>query len=264
MGDDRRERDYRDSHGRRDSDSRDRSWRSEEYSWREERPRGDRRRAPPPLEFKRETDRGYRETEDTNRGYRERKEEKLGRNGLGEEERWGSSMQDTSHYSNDSGRGSAEGYHGGGPTYHDEGLEELGRKGDFANWRTAVVKRDRDVERREDEGSTSVLPPPVEREEEEDIDRLHKKVRDAVRSGLNRYWPDAEEYMGENKIGSMEDYRVMAREFCHKLREQIKESYLTFHGTLKGIALTSDHKMTIKMEIEMEMERRPSLNKRRS
>ena len=42
-----------------------------------------------------------------------------------------------------------------------------------------------------------------------------------------------QEYMGENKIGSMEDYRTMAREFCHKLREQIKESYLTFHGTLK-------------------------------
>ena len=42
-----------------------------------------------------------------------------------------------------------------------------------------------------------------------------------------------QEYMGENKIGSIEDYMSMAKDFCHKLREQIKESYLTFHGTLK-------------------------------
>ena len=47
-------------------------------------------------------------------------------------------------------------------------------KGNFANWGTAVVKLDRDVERREKELSTSVLPPPVERKEEEDIERLHK------------------------------------------------------------------------------------------
>jgi len=70
--------------------------------------------------------------------------------------------------------------------------------------------------------------------------------------------------MGEHKIGSREEYSSMAQEFCHRLRSQIKESYLTFHGTLKGIVLTSDHKMTIKMEIEMAMEKRPLLNRRRS
>ena len=64
----RRERDAREDEGRRERNGR--SWRNEEYSWREERPGGDRRRegnlrSTPPTEFKRETDRG---------GYRERKE----------------------------------------------------------------------------------------------------------------------------------------------------------------------------------------------
>ena len=174
--DGRREKDpsdgrERDSRDRRERDSRDTSWRNEEYSWREreERPRGDRRRegnsrTTPSMEFKRETDRGYRE--------RKGVEEKLGRSRLVKEERWGSSRQDTSHYSNDSGRGSADG-HGGGPAYHDDGLEELGRSGDFTNWSTAVVKRDRE-ERREEEVSTGFLPPTVERGEDEDIERLHK------------------------------------------------------------------------------------------
>lgn len=39
--------------------------------------------------------------------------------------------------------------------------------------------------------------------------------------------------MGENKIGSIDEYKSMAMELCYKLRDQIKESYLTFHGTLK-------------------------------
>jgi len=230
--DDRRERDSRDNNGGiRERDAREddggrerngRSWRNEEYSWREERPGGDRRRegnlrSTPSREFKRETDR--RDVE-----------ERQGRGRFADEDRWGSSMQDTS-------RGSVDGYGGGGSAYHDydDGLEEVGRSGDFTNWKTAVVKRDVDVEsRREEEPSTSVfLPPTLERGEEEDIDRLHRKVRDTVRSALNCYWPDAEEYMGEHKIGSREEYSSMAQEFCHRLRGQIKESYFTFHGTLK-------------------------------
>ena len=43
--------------------------------------------------------------------------------------------------------------------------------------------------------------------------------------------------MGEHKIGSREEYSSMAQEFCHRLRSQIKESYLTFHGTLKVLIL---------------------------
>ena len=43
--------------------------------------------------------------------------------------------------------------------------------------------------------------------------------------------------MGEHKIGSREEYSSMAQEFCHRLRSQIKESYITFHGTLKVLIL---------------------------
>ena len=84
--------------------------------------------------------------------------------------------------------------------------------------------------------------------------------------------------MGERRIEDDADYRVTAKEFSHKLRHQIKESYFSFHNTLKvtfivvrtlcerayhqGIALTSDHKMSIKMDIQMEMEKRPLLNRR--
>ena len=84
--------------------------------------------------------------------------------------------------------------------------------------------------------------------------------------------------MGEQRIEDDADYRATAREFSHKLRHQIKESYFSFHNTLKvifilvwtlcervyhqGIALTSDHKMSIKMDIQMEMEKRPLLNRR--
>ena len=168
----RRERDRpeRDSWDRRERDARDTSWRNEEYSWREEGLRGGGRRegllrTSPTMEFKRETDGGYRE--------RKAVEEKMIRSRLVEEERFGSGIQNTSHFSNDSGRGSADGY-GGVPAYNDDGLEELGRSGDFTNWSTAIVKRDRDVER-SGELSSGVLPPAVvERGEEEDIERLHK------------------------------------------------------------------------------------------
>ena len=84
--------------------------------------------------------------------------------------------------------------------------------------------------------------------------------------------------MGEKRIEDDADYRATAKEFSHKLRHQIKESYFSFHNTLKvtfiivwtlcervncqGIALTSDHKMSIKMDIQMEMEKRPLLNRR--
>ena len=96
------------------------------------------------------------------------KEEQMNRNRLGEEEGMGSSMQGTSFVSNDGGHGIVDQI-SGGPVHHDDGLEELGRTGDFSNWKTAVVKRD--VERREE----GLSPTVVERREDENIiDQLHK------------------------------------------------------------------------------------------
>ena len=68
----------------------------------------------------------------------------------------------------------------------EEGLEEVGRSGDFANWSTAVVK----AGSREEEPSTSTHTA-VARSEEEEVERLHKRVRDAVCGLMNKYWPDA-------------------------------------------------------------------------
>ena len=134
--------------------------RFEEYSWAEEKPlRGKRRevsmRTILTMDGRRETGRGC-------------KEEQMNRNRLGEEEGMGSSMQGTSFVSNDGGHGIVD-YFGGRPVHHDnDGLEELGRTGDFSNWKTAVVKRD--VERREE----GLSPTVVERREDENIDQLHK------------------------------------------------------------------------------------------
>ena len=92
------------------------------------------------------------------------KEEQMNRNRLGEEE----GMQVTSFVSNDGGHGIVDQI-SGGPVHHDDGLEELGRTGDFSNWKTAVVKRD--VERREE----GLSPTVVERREDENIiNQLHE------------------------------------------------------------------------------------------
>ena len=169
-GDD--ERNYRGEDPRRSSrDGSDRRERShvrmnEEYSWQDERSSS--RRGYSSRDYHRQL---KRESEEEYRDRRE-PEGKKSRDRSGEEERWGSSL-DTSHFSNDSGHGSSEG-RGRETYYHDEDLEEVGRSGDFANWRTAVVKRDVDSRSREEESSTSVCPPPVERSDEEDIERLHK------------------------------------------------------------------------------------------
>ena len=135
----------------------------EEFSWAEEKPqRGKRRevsmRTILTMDGRRETGRGC-------------KEEQMNRNRLGEEEGVGSSMQDTSFVSNDGSHGIVDQI-SGGPVHHDDGLEELGRTGDFSNWKTAVVKRD--VERREEGLSPTALVPVVERRADESIDHLHK------------------------------------------------------------------------------------------
>ena len=167
------ERNYRGEDPRRSSrDGSDRRERShvrmnEEYSWQDERSSSRRRYSSQDYhrQLKRENEEEYRDR-------REPEGKKSRDRSGGEEERWGSSL-DTSHFSNDSGHGSTEG-RGRETYYHDEDLEEVSRSGDFANWRTAVVKRDVDSRSREEESSTSVCPPPVERSDGEDIERLHK------------------------------------------------------------------------------------------
>jgi len=231
---------------------------SEEYSWRVERADRDRRvqgchlrslTGPcPSLDDQKENVRGFMARFESRRVI-EYKMDTSSR--VGQEETSDSGREDWSKLSNDSSCGSEEAFHG---------IEELCRRGDFANWKTTMVKKE-GLKRGEEEPKTKTLPPAVERDEDEEIQRLHSKVRDTVCYHLNHYWPEAKEYLGESKFKSRADYSSLARDFSHRLRDLIKESYFTLHGTLKGIVLTPDHKVIIKAEVEMLMEKLPTLNR---
>jgi len=238
----------------------ERERKGEEYSWRVERAHRERKaqgghlRSPtghcPSLEdqkeLKREKPRGFRERFES----RSVIDYKMYTSRLGQEE-MSPRRGDECKLSNDSGCGSEEAFHG---------IEELQRRGDFANWKTAMVKNE-EMRRGIEDQSAKTLPPPVERDEDEEIQRLHSKVRDTVCYHLNHYWPEAKEYLGESKFRSRTDYSSLAKDFSHRLRDLIKESYFTLHGTLKGIVLTPDHKAFIKTDVEMCMEKLPSLNR---
>jgi len=235
-----------------------RSRKSEEYSWRVEKVGRDRKmqgchlRSPsgpcPSLDDQKENVRGFMARIESRRVI-EYKMDTSSR--VKQEEMCDSGREDWSKLSNDSGCGSGEAFHG---------IEELCRRGDFANWKTAMVKKE-GVKRGEEYQSAKTQPPAVERDEDEEIQRLHSKVRDTVCYHLNHYWPEAKEYLGVRKFKSRTDYSSLARDFSHRLRDLIKESYLTLHGTLEGIVLTPDHKAFIKAEVEMLMEKLPTLNR---
>jgi len=234
------------------------SRKDEEYSWRVERVHRDSSnlRSPPgPLpsihdrrELKWENVSGFKDRYESRRVV----EYKMPSSRMGQEI-LGSSRGNASKLSNesDSGWGSE------GEAQH--GIEELRRRGDFANWKTAVVKKE-EIKKEEGGQRAKTLPPAPEKDEEEEIERLHRKVRDTVCCHLNHYWPDAEDFLGDSKFASRAHYSSLAKDCSHRLRELIKESYFTLHGTLKGILLTPDNKAFIKADIEMLMERLPTLN----
>ena len=57
---------------------------------------------------------------------------------------------------------------------------------------------------------------------------------------MNKYYPGADKFdRSLFKIGSPEEYSKLAKQLSHKLRNQIKESYEAYHGTLDGILLYS-------------------------
>jgi len=132
----------------------------------------------------------------------------------------------------------------------DSGIEEVSRTGNFSNWKTATVKVDRDS----NTATTSTQHEPQSKSQmlvEEEVDRLHRKVATKVMKTLNRYYPGSEDFnKDEYKIGSAEEYSKLAKEFSHRLRRQVKESYEAYHGTLEGIALTGDHEQFIRTEVE--------------
>ena len=78
---------------------------------------------------------------------------------------------------------------------------------------------------------------------------------------LNKFYPGAEDFEpSEHKISSSEEYISLAREFSHKLRENIKEIYKTYHSALVGIFLTGDNEQSIRTELESYFERIPCVS----
>lgn len=104
-----------------------------------------------------------------------------------------------------------------------------------------------------------VAPAPLERGEEEDIERLHMKVGSVVCCALLPYWPEAKEFKGKRKISSKAHFANMAKQISHQLRAEIKESFLEFNGSLKGITFTPDNKAYILTKVEIMMDQLPEL-----
>ena len=163
----KRRREYVGTRGELERENRGRK--SEEYSWRVERAGRDRKvqvcqlRGPsgpcPSLDDQKENVRGFRERYESRMVI----EHNMDTSRVGQEEMVGSS-RDESKLSNVSGCGSEE-------VFNE--IEELCRRGDFANWKTAMVKKE-GLKRGEEEPKTKTLPPAVERDEDEEIQRLHR------------------------------------------------------------------------------------------
>ena len=135
--------------------------------------------------------------------------------------------------------------------FSSEEVEEVTRSGNFDNWSTAMVKADTMDSSMASTSSKPVSNTSQQKSVSEEVDRLHKKVATKVMKYLNKYYPGAEEFEpAEHKISSPEEYSSLAKEFSHKLRQQIKESYELYHSTLEGIVLTGDNEQSIRTEVE--------------
>lgn len=93
---------------------------------------------------------------------------------------------------------------------------------------------------------------------EDAINELHRSVAKCVKKRLSMYLVGMEDTQPHNmKINDADEYTKLAKEFSHKWRAQIKDTYETYHRTLEGITLTPDHKENIKIAIDMHFERLP-------
>ena len=97
--------------------------------------------------------------------------------------------------------------------------------------------------------------------EEDEVNRFHHKVGQAVMMVMNQYWPGAQEFTGLRKIRSEEEYFNTARHLSNEIREKIKEGYKAFNrNSLEGISFTPDHALVIRTEVESFFEERPRIS----
>jgi len=89
----------------------------------------------------------------------------------------------------------------------------------------------------------------------EEVDRLHRNVANRVMKSMNKYYPGTDEFdPAHHKIGSLDQYTKLAKQFSHQLRTKIKESYQAYHSTLVGIKLTWDQELFIRNEVDRHFE----------
>ena len=98
--------------------------------------------------------------------------------------------------------------------------------------------------------SSSIAFQALATELEKEVQLFHSEVASEVKATLNLYYPEAKEFVGEARMRSREQYKQVARQLSHHLRERIKESYRVLHGGLQGVKMTKEHQVFIRSKVE--------------
>ena len=96
--------------------------------------------------------------------------------------------------------------------------------------------------------------------EEDLIKKFNHDIAHWVMSCMNKYY----QYQGNRdscirKIVDKDEYAILAKSFSKNFRRIEKESYLAVNGTFDGLEMNLDMKDRIKMNIDMEFEKKPLL-----
>ena len=105
--------------------------------------------------------------------------------------------------------------------------------------------------------------PAAERQDTPAVDpviQFHKDVTKHISACLNGYYfinvsPDY-----QRKIASKEDYVRLNKNFSHKFRQELKESFLELENDINEIRLNNDMMLYMQNQIDMEMEKLPTLD----
>ena len=98
--------------------------------------------------------------------------------------------------------------------------------------------------------SSSIAFQALATELEKEVQLFHSEVASEVKATLNLYYPEAKEFVGEARMRSREQYKQVARQLSHHLRERIKESHRLLHGGLQGVKMTKEHQVFIRSKVE--------------
>ena len=84
----------------------------------------------------------------------------------------------------------------------------------------------------------------------EGVLKFHAEVASEVKASLNLYYTEAREFVGDPRMKSREQYKQVARQLSHQLREKIKESHMVLYGGLQGVRMTKELQVFIRSKVE--------------